>query len=243
MSAPSLEAFFAAQGRFFARAADPDAAARALMGELPGWSARPSRLAIYADFVHGHVRVALERLFEATRAALSEATWRELARRYYDTRPAASYELHQLGANLPDFMATQDDLDLPPWAPALARLEWAIFAVYTAPVELPLTVERLTLNPTAEALEHDWRVVAYRRAEPPRTAPPEPGHEVAVVWRHPTTHRANYLAANARTLLCIKIAAEGIAPEEAAAAGGVPVEAVRAAIAEYVACGLLLAPA
>lgn len=242
MSAPSLEAFFAAQARFFAAARDPQAAARALGAEFPGWVHRPSRVAIYADFVHGHVRVTLERVFEVTRDALPAGTWSTLVGRFYDTRPAAAYEINQLAAGFPALLAEAGDLDLPPWLPALARLEWALFAAHTAPVELPTTVERLTLNPTAEALEHAWRLCAYREAPPPRTAPPAPGDEVALVWRHPRTLRSHYMAANARTLLAVKLAAEGIAPEDAAAAGGVPVDNVHTAIAEHVGHGLLLAP-
>lgn len=242
MTAPSLDQFFAAQARFFAAAGDPQAAARQLGAEFPGWSHRPSRVAIYADFVHGHVRVTLERVFEVTRDALPAATWSALVSRYYDTRPAAVYEINQLGESFPGFLSDVRDLDLPAWLAPLARLEWSLFAVHTAPVELPTSVDRLTLNPTAEALEHPWRLCAYREAAPPRTTPPAPGDEVALVWRHPTTLRAHYMAANARTLLAVKLAAEGISPDEAAAAGGVPTDNVHAAIAEHVAHGLLLAP-
>ncbi len=242
MSAPSLERFFAAQARFFAAARDPAAATRALAEEFPGWAHRPARLAIYADFVHGHVRTTLERIYEVTREALPPAAWSALVARHHDARPATRYEINDLAAGFPEVLAAAHDLDLPPWAAPLARLEWTLFSVHTAPTELPTSVERLTLNPTAEALEHAWRLCAYREASPPRTTPPVEGDEVALVWRHPTTLKAQYLAANARTLLAVKLAAEGISPDEAAAAGGVPVENVHAAIAEHVTHGLLLAP-
>ncbi|MCO5166930.1 MAG: hypothetical protein M9894_11255 [Planctomycetes bacterium] len=132
--------------------------------------------------------------------------------------------------------APPGEVDLPPFLPCLARLEWALVAAYTAPDPPP----HARLNPTLEALEHPWRLCAYLDAAPPRAAPAL-GDEVALVWRHPVTLRVHHRPADARALLAIKLAAEGIDPASAAAAGGVPVEQVQAALDDAVRDGLLLA--
>jgi hypothetical protein len=58
-----LGRFFAAQGRFYAAAMDPAAAARGLLAEFPGWAAAPPRVELYADFVSFHVRDVVERTY------------------------------------------------------------------------------------------------------------------------------------------------------------------------------------
>jgi hypothetical protein len=236
-----LKAFFAAQARFYADAHDPAAAARDLARALPDLDAPPGRVALYAEFVFAHVRVVLEKLYPAVRAALPAATWDAVVTRYYAQRPArVHYEVNHAGEAFP---ALLEQADVPGFVPALARLEWTIFAVHRSATEVPVAVDRLTLNPTVETAEHAWGLCAFADPASPRTAPPAPGDEVAIIWRHPVTRLARFMPANARTLLAVKIASEGLDPREAAEAGGVPLERVEQAIAEHVAHGLLLAPA
>lgn len=237
----SLDAFFAAQARFYADAADPAAAARDLARALPGLDAPPARVALYAEFVFAHVRVVLEKLYPAVRAALPAATWDDVVARYYALRPArVHYEVNHAGEGFP---AHLEQADVPDFVPALARLEWTIFTVHRSTTEVPAAVDRLTLNPTVETAEHAWGLCAFADPASPRATPPAAGDEVAVVWRHPVTRLARFMPANARTLLAVKLASEGLDPREAAEAGGVPLERVEQAIAEHVGHGLLLAPA
>lgn len=241
-SGSGLKAFFAAQARFYADAADPAAAARDLARALPGLDAPPGRVALYAEFVFAHVRVVLEKLYPATRAALPAATWDALVTRYYALRPArVHYEVNHAGEAFAAFLE-EAAATLPDFVPSLARFEWAIFTVHRSATEVPPAVDRLTLNPTVETAEHAWGLCAFADPASPRTSPPVPGDEVAVIWRHPVTRLARFMPANARTLLAVKIASEGLDPREAATAGGVPLERVEQAIAEHVAHGLLLAP-
>lgn len=236
---PDLEAFFAAQARFFASAADPAAAAAALAAEFPGWRPRPARLVVYAEAVAGHVRATLEQTLPATRAAVDADRWAALVARHRARRPASAPASGALAA---DFAGTLDaalaDLDLPAFLPALARLEWALVAAYTAP-DAPAP-DRAAVNPTLDALEHPWRLCAYLDAPAPRAAPAA-GDEVALVWRHPATLRVHHRPADARALLAVKVVAEGIDPVAAAAAGGVSAAQVRAALDDAVRDGLVVA--
>lgn len=233
---PDLEAFFAAQARFFAAPGDPAAAAAALAAEFPGWRPRPARLVVYAEAIAGHVRATLEQVLPATRAAVDADRWAALVARHRARRPAS-------GALAADFAGTLDaavvDLHLPAFLSALARLEWALVAAYTAP-DAPAP-DRAAVNPTLDALEHPWRLCAYLDAPAPRAAPAA-GDEVALVWRHPATLRVHHRPADARALLAVKVVAEGIDPVAAAAAGGVPVAQVQAALDDAVRDGLVVAP-
>jgi hypothetical protein len=233
----SLQDFFAAQARFFDRASDPPAAARDLVAAFPGWNPRPARLEVYARFVRWHVQEVLEKVYPATKDAVTPERWEALVAGYYATKPArAGYDINALGAAFPAFLA-----DVPAWLPPLARLEWAIYATYASTTELPARVERLTINPTLDVLEHAFALCAYKAAPAPRAAPAA-GDEVALVWRRPDTGFTSWQSATPRALLALKLAGEGVAVADAAREGGVSVEAVQAALDEAVASGLVLRP-
>lgn len=243
----SLAAFFAAQARFFARAPlDPDGATDALLAELPGWGSPRARVRLYAGFVPHHVRDVLAKLYPVVRAGLPPATWDALARIHDARRPARTWELNASGERFPELLdellagpLVEDVGPLPPWLPALARLEWATFEVYRAPAQVPARVEALTANPTLVALESPWALAAHRDAPAPRPAP-EAREEVALVWRHPTTGLAHVRPATPRALLALKLALEGLDPAAVARDAGVPRAQVEAAIDEQVAAGVLL---
>jgi uncharacterized protein len=234
----TLEAFFAAQARFHAAAATPREAARAL--REAGFAASEERLALYAELVFGHLEATLAQVYPACRAALAPAAWRDLVARFYARRPATRFDLNHASQGWPAFVGAEPAL--PPWLPALARFEWTSYAIYASETELPATVDRLTLNSTAELVEHGWALCPYVSAPPTRAAPAATP-EVAVLWRDPVTLHTRFLAASPRTLLAIKLAVEGISTEAAAAAGGVPVARIEEAVREHVRLGLLLAPA
>lgn len=237
----SLQEFFAAQARFFERASEPDAAARELVTAFPGWSGRPSRVGIYARFVRWHVQELLEKVFPATKEALAPAAWLDLVAAYYATRPArVSYEINAGGEAFPAFVAER--ANLPEWLPALARFEWAAYAIYASTTEVPERVDRLAPNPTLDVLEHGWGLCAHKNAAAPRPAPARQD-EVALLWRDPATGFTRWQTATPRALLALKLAGEGISPADAAREGGVSVESVQSALDEAVAAGLVLAPA
>ena len=92
-----------------------------------------------------------------------------------------------------------DTGELPDFLPALARFEWTDFAVYTSMEPVPERVERLTVNPTLAVLEHPFQLCAHVRRQ--GRGAPEPGQEMALLWRHPERLVTMYLAANDRSLL------------------------------------------
>jgi hypothetical protein len=101
-------------------------------------------------------------------------------------------------------------------------------------------VERLTVNPTLAVLEHPFQLCAYVRAK--GEGQPEPGRELALLWRHPERLVTMYLAADDRALLVLKMALEGLTPPQVAEATGVAEAGIRAAVAACVDDGFVLSP-
>lgn len=241
MSLPEpLRRLYASAGPFVDQAADPLAAADALLEAHPGWGAPRERVAIYAGFVHHHVEDTLAKVHPRTKAAAG-AAWGPLVAAWYARRPAKSFEINALTEGFHALVEERTATHGVPWLGALARLEWTEVAVFCAQVEVPAATPAVSLNPTLEALEHPWRLVPFRVAAVTPPAP-EAGHEVALLWRHPRSLKVNFLAANARALLAIKLAAEGTSIDEAARQGGVPRAEVEAALREAVEHGLLIPP-
>jgi hypothetical protein len=145
----------------------------------------------------------------------------------------------------PHLIALQrDELDLPEYLAALARLEWAIHQVKTEGPKIPSTVEKLILNPTVQLLQLSWKNLPamLNGKVSPSLKTPEPGEELVVVWRDPGTRQANATSATDEDLLVLKIIVEGIDPETVAVTGELPVGAVDAAIRRAASRGVLLAP-
>jgi len=237
---PFLQQFFAAAGAYFGE--HPDDPQR-LIAAFPGWEVDPRRVGLYGRFVRGNLEDVLEHLFPICKAALDAPRWEGLLRAFYARRPATHWELNAAGRDFPAFLTEQ--ADLPPFLGDLATFEWAKFAVYAAEVEVPTRVETLTVNPTLRLLSHPWRLcrysVAFGETGEVARGGPVAEEEQALLWRN-RRRFTSYRPADARSLLPLKLAAEGIAPEEAARAGGVPVEEVRAAVDEAIAKGFVLAP-
>ncbi|QRK05118.1 putative DNA-binding domain-containing protein [Archangium violaceum] len=236
---PGLRGFFDSMTEFFTTPG-PDALER-LYAAHPGWDAPRSRVELYGRMVRHHGRATLEKLYPLTRASVDEAGWVELARAYEASRPSRPFEMNHLGEGFPGFLADEAERrGLPDFLPALARFEWADFAVYTSMEPVPEKVERLTVNPTLVALEHPFQLCAYVRAK--GRGRPEPGQEMALLWRHPERLVTMYLAASDRSLLALKMAVEGLTPAQVAAATGVAEADIRAAVEACVSDGLVLSP-
>jgi hypothetical protein len=236
---PGLRGFFDSMTEYFA---DPGLEAlERLYSAHPGWDAPRSRVALYGRLVRHHVKAALEKLYPLTRASVGEERWVELARAYEASKPARPFELNHAGEGFPAFLADEvERRGLPTFLPALARFEWADFAVYTSPEPVPDTVERLTVNPTLAVLEHPFQLCAYVRAKGQGTL--APGQEMVLLWRHPEQLVTMYLPANDRSLLAVKMALEGLTSAQVAAATGVAEADIRAAVDSCVEEGLVLSP-
>jgi hypothetical protein len=234
---PGLKFFFDSMDAFLAA---PGGLER-LRAAHPGWTEAPSRVALYGHFVRNHVRSTLEKLFPLTVASMTPERWAELARDYDATRPSRHYEMNRMGEGFPGFLADVTAArGLPEFVPALARFEWADWAVYVSQEPAP-QVERLTVNPTLTVLQHPFRLVPYIHAKGKGPAP-EPGEELVLLWRHPEQLRTWFITGTERPLLVVKMALEGLTPRDVVAATGVAEEVVQQAVEEFTHNGLLLAP-
>jgi hypothetical protein len=212
-----------------------------LLERFPGWDAAPERLAIYGRFVPGHVRRVTNTVFKACRRLVPEETWEAWLDGYYATQPAGvDYRINGCAQGFLAFLEAQPDR--PPYLVDLARFEWTKLCVYEDSSEVPVAVDRLTVNPTLHSLEHPWRLCPFYAQEEGERGEPEAGDEVALLWRNPKTRFTRFQAAGPRSLLVLKMALEGIPVAAAAAAGGVSEEQVEAAVREQAARGLVLLP-
>ncbi|MFL5349601.1 MAG: DUF2063 domain-containing protein [Hyalangium sp.] len=235
---PSLRHFFDSMGDFLA---DPSRQER-LHAEYPGWNAPPSRVAIYGQFVRGHVRTTLEKLYPLTLASVTPECWTRLVEGYTATRPARHHEMNRMGEAFPAFLADVAVAEgLPEFLPALARFEWADWAVYVSEEQVPERAERLTVNPTLTVLQHPFRLCAYVREKGSAQAP-EAGDEMVFLWRHPRELTTWFMSAHERALLALKMAMEGLSSSDVAEATGVAENDVRRAVEECSRDGLVLGP-
>ena len=229
---PELSSFFDNMDAFFAGRAD----------EVPG--APADRMALYARFVAAHPRSMLEKNFPLTRNVLGEETWARLSRAYVAAHPPRSFEINQAASDFPSYLAERVDVDggVPAFVPALARFEWCDFCVFAADVEVPQTVHAPTVTSTLEVLTHGYRLVPWLQSAKPRPEAPEAGEETALLWRHPSTHRVRFRAADASALLALKIALESVPVEDAAQEAGMPQANLKALLRRHADEGLLLLP-
>ncbi|MBZ4422387.1 DUF2063 domain-containing protein [Myxococcus sp. RHSTA-1-4] len=237
---PALKHFFDSMGAYFARPG-PESLER-LYAEHPGWDAPRERVAVYGDFVRGHVRGVLEKVFPLVRGAVGAEAWSALVEDFTLTRPARHHELNHLAEGFPAFVAdAAASRGLAPFVPALARFEWTDFAVFASEAPSPESVERLTANPTLMVLEHPFRLCAYVRAKG-ALAEPEAGDELALLWRHPARLVTFYVEATPPALLVLKMAVEGLSVEDVAAATGMSAADLRSSVERFSLDGLVLAP-
>jgi hypothetical protein len=237
---PGLRHFFDSMGAYFARPGSESL--ERLYARHPGWDAPRERVALYGDFVRGHVRGVLEKVFPLVRGAVGPEAWSALVEGYTLTRPARHHELNHLAEGFPAFVAdAAASRGLVPFVPALARFEWTDFAVFASEAPPPQPAARLTANPTLAVLEHPFRLCAYVRARGALAAP-EAGEELALLWRHPERLVTFYMEATPPALLVLKMAVEGLAVEDVAAATGMPAADLRGEVERFSRDGLVLAP-
>ncbi|RKG58291.1 DUF2063 domain-containing protein [Corallococcus sp. AB011P] len=214
-----------------------------LSSSHPGWDVDPERMALYGQFVRGHVRSTLEKLFPLTRKAVTPDAWDALVDGYTRTRPARHYELNRLGEGFAPFVSdAAAEKGLPPFLPALARFEWTDFAVFASEEDLPDAVDRLTPNPTLTVLENPYPLCAFVRARGAESVPAE-GEELALLWRHPERLVTFFMAATPPALLVLKMAVEGLSEEAVVQATGMSAADLHAEVVRFTKDGMVLAPA
>ncbi|MCY1045834.1 DNA-binding domain-containing protein [Corallococcus sp. bb12-1] len=237
---PELKHFFDSMEEYLAGPPGAEGLSK-LSASHPGWDVAPERMALYGQFVRGHVRSTLEKLFPLTRKAVTPAAWDALVEGYTRTRPARHYELNRLGEGFPPFVADATQAQgLPPFLPSLARFEWTDFAVFASEEVIPERVTQLTPNPTLAVLEQPYRLCAFVRTRD--GAPPAEGDELALLWRHPEALVTYYMAATPPALLVLKMAVEGLSEEAVAQATGMAAPDVHAEVVRFAKDGLVLRP-
>lgn len=129
------------------------------------------RLRIYADAYRLRLVEVLGNDFPATRDALGEAGFAELAERYLQAHPSTQPSVRHLGAAFADWLAAQ--ADAPPGLYELARFEWLQAAAFDAVDAPTLDADdiaalapdawpelRLHLHPAARLLDGSWLAIA-----------------------------------------------------------------------------------
>jgi len=175
----------------------------------------------------------LETLYPLCRTLLGARRWERLAASTDD--PAGLAALLERGP-LPK--------GPPPFIADLARLEWAVHEAGTAFIPPAAGLSSPTVNPALRLLALKWRGLAEGRDEGKRKpARPKRGDEVVLVWKRPETGEIVARKASDEDLLVLKMTLEGIAPEEVASTGSIPVGAVDGALRRAAEKGLLLLPA
>ena len=238
---PALKHFFDSMDAYLAGPPGAEGVST-LSASHPGWDVDPERMALYGQFVRGHVRSTLEKLFPLTRRAAAPEAWDALVEGYTRTRPAKHHEINRLGEGFAPFVAdVAAPRSLPPFLPALARFEWTDFAVFASEEVIPEAVERLTPNPTLAVLEQPYRLCAFVRARGAQDVPEE-GQELALLWRHPERLVTFYMEATPPALLVLKMAVEGLSEQAVTQATGMAAAEVHAAVARFAREGLVLLP-
>lgn len=214
----------------------------------------PRRLAVYRDFVRGHVRTALEKNFRVTRALLPTETWEALCAAYFRDLPPAHWELNAAAESFPAWLEQRLDdghAGLEPFHVDLAQFEWEEFAAYVHPAEVepPGPGEPPRPNPTLSLVAFGHPVAAFVRAwyAGERAAgDPLPGPldapQPTAFFRHPRTGKVMYQVADDDLLFALKVTHDGLDPAAAARSIGQPGELGERAVARAIELGLVLAP-
>ncbi len=154
----------------------------------------------------------------------------------------------EAGSSLEDFpgllAATSPAGGRPDFLSDLARLEWVLHQAGLGPAEGDPGPDRVIVNPALRLMQFSYKnlVPLVQAAGKGESVVPEPGEELVVVWRKAETGEVLFRAAREEDLLVLKIVLEEVAPESAAAAGGVPPAAIEDALERAAAEGLLIIP-
>jgi hypothetical protein len=126
-------------------------AATALLCPAPGLDAA-RRLQLYRNNLFESLTAALATVYPVVQQLVGEDFFRAMARRFIPAFPSRSGNLHDFGAELPDFIRGFRPAASLPWLPDMAALEWAIHAVYHDAPRPALELHELTaLDANAQA--------------------------------------------------------------------------------------------
>ncbi len=212
------------------------------------------RLATYQRFVFNHVRGAIEKNYTILAEWLDAKRWEGLVRRYFAEYPPADYELNAAAEAFPAFLAgltEEAETGVTVFHVELALFEWHEWRAYSAEEEIPKPEEVTvaTLNPTISALQFTHPVAswatAYRRGDAATRAAmraPMPESETVIVFRHPETHDYEHLVLGSNEMFSMKVIADGIAWDVAAAEVESDIETVTGVLTAFAKTGAAVLP-
>ena len=202
MPAPALRELQAAFWRHLAAHPDDDPGrpiAPELAAALVGTDelAADARLAIYARMYLWRLLDVLRDDHPRTAAVLGDEAFRAVARDYLSRHPSEHPSVSNVGRSFSAFLAATLPAGAPPWAPDLARLEWARREVFDAPDATPLGLDalralapeawpstRFAVVPALARVVARWPVHRVWDAETDAPTPELPAERTALrVWR------------------------------------------------------------
>jgi selenobiotic family peptide radical SAM maturase len=178
----------------------------------------------------------LENIYPVCRSYVTFEGWETLKAEMEDGRSAEDFP-----GLLAETFPAGDRLD---FLPDLARLEWALYQAGSGPVKEDRNHDRLIVNPTLRLLPLSFKnlVSLVQACGKEESIVSEPGEELVLVWPSPEKGKALARTAREDDLLVLKIVLEEVAPESAAAAGGISPAAIEEALDRAAWEGLLIAP-
>ncbi len=236
----TLAAFFDAMGALLLGKASVEQVERTL-GPSPSGA---DRLAFYRDLVEWDHRHFLGKVYPRL-ASLAGSRFEGLCDAYLAACPPSHWEPNRTGEGLAAWLEAGGARahGLPAWASDLARYEWVLFSVATAPEgdDPPRPVHgQLAVRPTFRADVYEWGVAAWVASGAPSQRPPERRQHVVVSWRDPDTLLPRLLEATPWTLLVLTAVEKGQDPALAALSLSAPADAAVQVTDDLVARGLLV---
>ena len=147
-------------------------------------------------------------------------------------------------SSFPEILASQlKSLDLAPWLPDLARLEYAIYYAATLRDELGNVPKEISHNPTLSIVQSGWTGLVEMLGQiVSADKQPIPGKDIILVWLKQSDSEPLIRTATGDELLALKIVVEGLDRKEIANANQTSLANIDKAIYLAVAQGLLLTP-
>jgi hypothetical protein len=106
-----------------------------------------TRLAVYRNNVAHNAREALRAVYPVIERLVGEPFFDHAAARYGSAHPSTCGDIHAYGERFGDFLAAFEPAAGVPYLPDVARLEWAMHAVFHAADPAPFPLERLAAVP------------------------------------------------------------------------------------------------
>jgi hypothetical protein len=223
------------------------------------FKADPRRLNIYPSFVKGHVTKFLDQNFISLKTLFDEAIWGPLCDEYFKKHPPSDWRLYKCAESFTDFLQGlmgDDRYGIEDFHVELALFEWMEVCVYKSEIVFPdpQEVTQATVNPTLQIMNFTYPIAQFVTLSRSKELKDEEKswmedkeylkskENVALFFRHPFTHAANYYSGEDRFLFALKIVYEKMGMEEAAQVSGHTISDIHSVFEEARNRGLIFLP-